>query len=165
MTILTALNCIPKEAWGLIGVALGGFLAFGADLIRRRSDRRQKARELLIQRGEELLQKCQELYEWLETARKGAYSGDMYIPVQTPLFRVTTIVKLYYPTLASHVELIDTAAVGYRSGLVDVAAAKMKGETAPTHILENSNKTLVHLISTVKALWNAAIDTVAKNVS
>jgi hypothetical protein len=119
----------PAAAYlGLIGVALGWILKELSDRIRRWEDRKEKTRELTINRGEELLQQLVALFEWAEEARKTAFKGDIYVPVQNPAFHFAAIVEIFYPSLSPKARELDAKVTNYRNILVDVAANKMTGK-------------------------------------
>jgi hypothetical protein len=116
------------EVWGLIGVALGFLMTTAADFMRRRAERKEKARDLRIKRGEELLQKLEELYQWSEQARRIAFTGDIYVPIQVPVFRFAAIVEIFYPQLSQRAKDLDSQVTTYRNVLIDIAANKTQGK-------------------------------------
>jgi hypothetical protein len=116
------------EIWGFVGVIVGGILTGGMEFLRRWLDRKAKARELRLARGEEILQQLAALFEWSEAARKTAFVGDIYIPVQVPAFRVAAIVEIFYPSLSASARDVDTSSREYRQILVDIAADKTTGK-------------------------------------
>lgn len=124
---MTNTTDVPGPAWGLIGVALGWVLNALMDAIRRRWQRKDKTRDLSIQRGEDLLQHCHEAFQWSEDARKKAFEGDVYVPIQTPVFRIAGAVELFYPVLSERAKDLDRVARDYRSTLVDIASGKARG--------------------------------------
>lgn len=83
----------------LVSVLVGAGITFAVGYIQRRWSQRDKSHDQLIARGEELIDRCQELSEWIEEARKVAFTGSGYgfVPVQSPIFRIAAIVELYYP--------------------------------------------------------------------
>ena len=116
------------EIWGLIGVALGWLLTTVADIMRRRAERKEKNRDLRIKRGEELLQRLEELYQWSEQARRTAFTGDIYVPIQVPVFRFAAIVEIFYPELSERAKDLDSRVTAYRNILIDIAANKTQGK-------------------------------------
>jgi hypothetical protein len=112
----------------LVGVVVGWVLTSGTEYFRRRRDRKDKTRDLTVQRGEELLQQLVALFQWSEEARQTAFKGDIYVPVQIPAFHFAAIVEIFYPSLSQQARELDAKVTDYRAVLVDIAANKMTGK-------------------------------------
>ena len=125
---MEAANHLLPEVTGLVGVALGWLLTTAGDVMRRRAERKEKARDLRIKRGEELLQRLEELYQWAEEARRIAFTGDIYVPIQVPAFRFAAIVEIFYPELSQRAKGLDSQVTTYRDVLIEIATNKTQGK-------------------------------------
>ena len=65
-----------KAAPALLGVVIGAALTVAHGAIQRHWRRTDRARELTISRGEELLDLCKQLHEWDDAARKLVFTGE-----------------------------------------------------------------------------------------
>ena len=111
----------------LAGTVIGWVLNLLMELVRRKWQRADEARRLTIARGDELVKECHELFQWSEDARRKAFEGDVYVPMQMPLFRIVAIVELHYPSLRTRAGDLDTVVKAYREALVGVATSKLSG--------------------------------------
>lgn len=134
-----------ETAWGLFGVALGWGLSSVTEMIRRRWSRQEKMHDLHVQRGEELLQCCQQTFQWVEDASRAAFQGDIYVPIQHPIFRLVAIVEIYFPSLIADARDLDTAARAYRDRLVEIASNKGRGLPMTTELNEEFQATHISL--------------------
>jgi len=115
----------------LAGIVVGWALGVTKDAVQRHWQRIDKNRDLSIQRGEELLQQCHDMYVWSEDARRKAFEGDINVPVPTAAFRIAAIVELYYPALTDRSRNLDVVTQDYRVALVDIAEEVRKGTNQP----------------------------------
>lgn len=111
-----------KSAPTLLGVVIGVGATVTVTAMQRhwhRTDkareRQEKARELMMSRGEELLDQCLQLAEWKETARKVASTGEWqgFVPIQGPMFRIAAIVELFFPELSDQAQTLDNVVANY----------------------------------------------------
>jgi len=112
---------LPGEAWGLIGVGVGWGLNVITEALRRRARRKDKARDVEMQRGEELVERCHEAFRWLIEAQRLALTGQPAIPLQASVMRAVAIVEIYYQDLRSRAQALDAAAREYRDFLIEIA--------------------------------------------
>ncbi|HXC10480.1 MAG TPA: hypothetical protein VNV61_16225 [Steroidobacteraceae bacterium] len=141
---------MEKELFGIIGVVIGWLLTTVSEALRRQAERREKIRELEIQRGEELIMQCTQFLDWADSARKSAASGDIYVPIYLAGYRIFTIISLFYLSLAPHITALDDEAREYRLMLVDLATATSRGEFISQERLSevnNARNNLHQLIS------------------
>jgi hypothetical protein len=112
-----------KAAPTLIGVVIGAALTVVYGAIQRHWSRNDKARELTISRGEELLDLCRQLHEWDDAGRKMAFTGESlgFIPTQAPVFRIASIVELYFPELSQQAQTVNNVTGDYRHHLRGIA--------------------------------------------
>jgi hypothetical protein len=156
----------PAAAYlGLIGVALGWVLKELSDRIRRGEDRKEKTRELTIKRGEELLQQLEALYEWSERARATAFTGDIYVPLQIPAFRLAAIVEVFYPSLSQKARDLDARVTAYRNILVDIAANKKAGKPMTDALMGRLAQAAEQLPIAIGMMISDARDTVRGQLS
>lgn len=106
---------MDSGSFALIGVIVGSVATFCVTALQRHWQRKDRTRDLIVSRGEELLDQCQELIEWKETARKAAFTGDGkgFVPPQTPMYRIAAIVELFFPELADQSRPLDNSVLNY----------------------------------------------------
>lgn len=127
--VTTIANTVPwwaewvKAVPALLGVLLGAGLTFATGAIQRRWKRGDKTRELMMARGEELLDQCQQLVEWKENARKVAFTREWqgFVPSEGPMYRISAIVELFFPDLSNQAQTLSNATFNYRHYLHGVA--------------------------------------------
>ena len=152
-----------SAAWiGLVGVAIGAAITAGMDWLRRQWARVDRQEERLIARGEELLECFALIFEWHEDARRVAFTGSVYVPIQRPVFRLAAIVELYYPKLEPHVREVDVAARRYRDALVAIAGNKARGLPMTQELndaLARQHDTLLPIVGRALTAARAAVQT------
>ena len=86
-------------------------------------ERQEVDRQLLLSRGEEVLQRCQEVVDWKESARKVASTaeGQGFVPIQAPMFRIAAIVELFFPELSDQAHALDNSVLNYLHSLRGIA--------------------------------------------
>jgi hypothetical protein len=116
---------VPSEVWGLVGVVLGWGLTAVSSAIRRHAGRKDRARELAVRRGEELVEQCHKAFQWMEDTKRAAFDvspGQMR--VQRPVMRAVAIVEMYYPSLGARARAADAAATTFRNAAIAVVTAR-----------------------------------------
>jgi hypothetical protein len=153
------------EIIALAGVVVGFALNAIAEAFRRRADRKEKTRELTVARGEELLRQLEALYQWSEKAREVAFTGDVHVPVQIPVFRVAAIVEVFYPSLGGRARDLDSRVTSYRNVMVDIAANKRSGKAMTEDLMRRLAQTVEQLPAAIGQAIGEARDAVRAQLS
>lgn len=107
----------------LIGMIIGSGTTLWATTVQRRWQRKDRTRDLIVSRGEELLDQCQQLVEWKETVRKVAFTdeGQGFVPPQAPMYRIAAIVELFFPELVNQSRSLDCVVLNYLHNIRGIA--------------------------------------------
>jgi uncharacterized protein (DUF2342 family) len=155
---------VPGAAWGLVGVLIGWALNAITEWIRRHTQRKDKARDLETQRGEELVEQCHQAFEWMVEARRVALQENRDIPVQVPAMRAAAIVEIYYQGLHDRAVAVDTASQKYRSVLTEISSNRMRGVATTRELNEQLARLAEGLMTAIGLLLHDAREAVRAKV-
>ena len=157
----------------LLGVVFGAGATVWITALQRRwqrmdvaQERQEKARNLTVARGEELLSQCQLLSEWKESARKVAFTreGQGFVPIQGPMYRIAAIVELFFPELSDQAQALDNAVFNYRYYLRGMAMGLQAGENFSPLELRTFNEQVEILENTLGQFQQAARHRVREHI-
>ena len=149
---------MDSGSFALIGVIVGSGATFFVTALQRRWQRTDMAHDLIISRGEELLDQCRGLIEWKEAALKAALTGEGqgFVPPQLPMYRIAAIVELFFPELASQSRLLDNAALNYLHHVRGIAQLLQAGSEVPDTAKRDLRDEQVRLEQTAGLFLEAA---------
>jgi hypothetical protein len=155
---------MSKETWAIVGVIVGWVLTSITEAIRRRGDRKDRAQQIVRERGEAILQYCTEAFEWVEVSRSSANAGAS---VSLPLwsFRILAHATLYFPSLSAYWSGVSQVAWQYRTSLVELVEGA-RGKTVITEAMQaESAKYQSQLRERLNDFWQRAAADIRLQIS
>lgn len=142
------------DAWlGIAGVIVGSLLTVGVDWMNRRWDRKDKRRDILVARAEELAGFAGQPGSWQMKSFEAACQGDGLMPPWT-LFRMQALTTIYLPEVEDVERALKAAVVKVQASSNAIATfiRRNKGVRPPDELIQASNAATTVLTNACGAL-------------
>lgn len=147
------LRTVPVVVGGLIAIA-GGF--FGSWFTQRLITLKE-AKNLRLQKIEELLSSAVECDHWLDEYKNSRIGDELYTVGHSPIERVKYLSAIYAPELKEEVNKLSLAHANYVELIASCYAEKLKSGSVPGRFLQEYQEKYINVSRAIDGLVDRAV--------